>query len=64
MWILLKVGLQILKNKVLKIFSEILFFLSCLSRGVCSVGRKIGWCGAICGVIADKLRYSDLAHIG
>ena len=26
MWILLKVGLQILKNKVLKIFSEILFF--------------------------------------
>ena len=40
-------------------------FLSCLSRGVCSVGRNIGWCGAICGVIvADKLRYSDLAHIG
>ena len=46
---------EILKNKVLKIFSEILviFWLvyqeACVNRPVC---RNTGWCGAICGVIA------------
>ena len=50
MWTLLKVGLL----KV-GLFSEILviFWLvyqeACVN---CSVRRNIGWCGAICGVIA------------
>ena len=55
MWTLLKVGLQILKNKVLKIFSEILVIFCLVYQEACvncSVRRNIGWCGAICGVIA------------
>ena len=48
-------GIVNLKNKVLKIFSEILVIF-CLAyqkaRVNCSLCRNIGWCGAICGVIA------------
>ena len=48
-------GVVILKNKVLKIFSEILVIFCLVYQEACvncSVRRNIGSCGAICGVIA------------
>ena len=46
---------EILKNKVLKIFSEILVIFWLVYQEACvnrPVRRNTGWCGAICGVIA------------
>ena len=45
---------EILKNKVLKIFSEILVIFWLVYQEACNrpVRRNTGWCGAICGVIA------------
>ena len=47
---------EILKNKVLKIFSEILvIFWLIYQEEACvnsPIRRNTGWCGAICGVIA------------
>ena len=51
----LECGLEILKNKVLKIFSEILVIFWLVYQEACvnrPVRRNTGWCGAICGVIA------------
>ena len=46
---------EILKNKVLKIFSEILVIFWLVYQEACvnrPVRRNTGCCGAICGVIA------------
>ena len=46
---------KILKNKVLKIFSEILLIFWLVYQEACvncPVRRNTGWCGAIYGVIA------------
>ena len=48
-------GVINLKNKVLKIFSEILVIFCLVYQEACvncSVRRNIGWRGAICGVVA------------
>ena len=46
---------EVLKNKVLKIFSEILVIFWLVYQEACvnrPVRRNTGWCGAICGVVA------------
>ena len=47
-------GVVNFKEQGFKVFSEILFFFCLVYQEACvkcSVGRNIGWCGAICGVM-------------
>ena len=56
---------EILNNKVLKIFSEILVIFWLVYQEACvnrPVRRNTGWCGAICGVIAWQI-WHTLAEV-
>ena len=51
-------GVVNFKEQGLKIFSEILVIFCLVYQEACvncSVRRNIGWCGAICGVIAWQI---------